>query len=220
MIRLFDIIFALCGIILIAPLFIPIMIMLKLTGEGYIFYGQERVGQYGKKFKIFKFATMLKDSPKMRNAYITMREDPRVLPFGKFLRKTKLNELPQLFNVLIGDLSLVGPRPQVQSHIELYPTEKVDEILSIKPGITGIASIFFRDEEAMVSRSDLDPKDFYRKFIAPYKVELEIWFKNHRSIITYFLLIGLTVWSILFSRSKLHERIFKDLPEPPSELVL
>lgn len=205
---------------MIAPLLIPIIIILKFTGEGYIFYGQERVGQYGHKFRILKFATMLKDSPNMKNAYITTRDDPRVLPFGKFLRKSKLNELPQLFNVLFGDISLVGPRPQVKNHLDLYPEDKLNTILSIKPGITGIASIFFRDEEALVSHSELEPKEFYKKYIVPYKVELELWYKNHRNIKVYFLLLFLTLHSIFFSKSKLYAKIFKDLPEPPPELII
>jgi lipopolysaccharide/colanic/teichoic acid biosynthesis glycosyltransferase len=195
------------------------MVILKFSGEGEIFYLQERIGKNGKPFGIWKFATMLKDSPNMKNAYITTREDPRVLPVGNFLRKSKINELPQLVNILKGDISIVGPRPQVKAHLDLYPEDKLAEILSITPGLTGIASLFFRDEETMISNSDLDPKVFYKKFIVPYKVELELWYKDRQNFYTYLMLIILTAWSVIFSSSKLYEKVFKDLPKPPQELL-
>lgn len=153
MTRFFDIFFSALALVFLFPLLLLVIVVLKLTGEGEIFYKQERVGQYGKKFGIWKFATMLKNSPNMQNAYITTHGDPRVLPVGRFLRKSKINELPQLINVFIGDISLVGPRPQVEAHLEMYPKEYLQDILSIKPGLTGIASLFFRDEETMISRT-------------------------------------------------------------------
>jgi len=219
MTRVFDILFSLLAILVFLPLLLSIMIILRFTGEREVFYLQDRVGQYGKVFGIVKFATMLKNSPSMANAYITTRDDPRVLPMGKFLRKSKINELPQLWNILIGDISIVGPRPQVKSHLDMYPQDKLDDILSIKPGLTGIASLFFRDEESMISRSDMEPKEFYKKFIVPYKVELELWYKKHQNLYTYFMIIGLTAWSVIFSESKLYLIIFKDLPTPPKELI-
>ena len=220
LIRLFDIFFSGLALLVLSPLLIPIVIILRVTGEGEIFYTQQRVGQGGRKFGLIKFATMLKDSPNMKNAYITMRDDPRVLPVGRFLRKTKINELPQIINILKGDMSIVGPRPQVEAHLDLYPAESRDEIVALKPGLTGIASIFFRDEEEMVSNSDLEPKEFYRVFIAPYKAQLEIWYKAHQSLYVYFMLIFLTAWAIVFAKSKLYRKVFKDLPEPPKELVV
>lgn len=220
MIRFFDIFFSTIALILLAPILLPVMLVLKFSGEGEIFYRQERVGQYGKKFGIWKFATMLKNSPNMQNAYITTHGDPRVLPFGRFLRKSKINELPQLVNILNGDISLVGPRPQVQAHLEMYPEEHLQDVLSIKPGLTGIASLFFRDEETIISRSSLEPKEFYKQFIAPYKTELELWYKRHQNLYTYFMLIALTAWSVVFSDSKLYVKVFKDLPTPPEELII
>ena len=163
---------------------------------------------------------MLENSPNMKNAYITTHDDPRVLPFGAFLRKSKINELPQLVNILKGDISIVGPRPQVKAHLDLYPVDKLDAILSIKPGLTGIASLFFRDEETMISNSTMEPKEFYKAYLAPYKVELELWYKLNKNMYTYFMLIALTAWSIFFSDSKLYRKVFKDLPEPPQELVV
>ena len=220
MIRLFDILFSGIALILLTPLLLPIMLILRFTGEGEVFYLQERVGKNGERFGLWKFATMLKDSPNLKNAYITTKNDPRVLPMGGFLRKSKINELPQLVNIMKGDISIVGPRPQVQAHLDLYPKNSVDDILSIKPGLTGIASLFFRDEETMISRSDLEPKEFYRSYIAPYKVSLELWYKKKQNIYVYFALIALTAWSVLFSNSKLYLKVFKDLPRAPEELKI
>jgi lipopolysaccharide/colanic/teichoic acid biosynthesis glycosyltransferase len=219
MIRFFDVLFSVCAIIILAPLLLPVIVFLRFSGEGEVFYFQDRIGQHDKIFSIFKFATMLKDSPNMNNAYITTKDDPRVLPLGKFLRKSKLNELPQLINILKGDLSLVGPRPQVREHLEMYPPEKRKQILAIKPGLTGIASLFFRDEESMVSKSKIEPKEFYKNFIVPYKVELELWYKDNQNLFTYFALIYLTAWNILFPKSKLYKSIFRDLPKPDKELI-
>lgn len=218
--RLIDIVLSGLALIILAPLLLPIMLALKLSGEGEIFYLQERIGQNGKPFSIWKFATMLKNSPNLKNAYITTHNDPRVLPLGGFLRKSKINELPQLVNILKGDISIVGPRPQVKAHLDLYPPEQLNEVLSIKPGLTGIASLFFRDEESLISNSDLDPKEFYKLYIVPYKIELELWYKNNQNLYTYFMLIVLTAWNVVFSDSKLYEKVFKDLPLPPKELIL
>lgn len=220
MTRFFDILFSVVALILLAPLLLLIMLILKLTGENKVFYLQERIGKNGIPFGIWKFVTMLENSPNMKNAYITTHGDPRVLPFGRLLRKSKINELPQLVNIVKGDISIVGPRPQVKAHLDLYPKSKLDDILSIQPGLTGIASLFFRDEETMISNSDMEPKEFYKVHIAPYKAELELWYKKNQNLYTYFMLIGLTAWSIVFSDSKLYKKIFKDLPEPPQELII
>ena len=220
MTRIFDILLSGVALIFLAPVLLPIILILRFTGENKVFYLQERVGLDGKLFSIWKFATMLENSPNMKNAYITTHDDPRVLPFGAFLRKSKINELPQLVNILKGDISIVGPRPQVKAHLDLYPVDKLDAILSIKPGLTGIASLFFRDEETMISNSTMEPKEFYKAYIAPYKAELELWYKVNQNMYTYFMLIALTAWSIFFSDSKLYRKVFKDLPEPPQELIV
>jgi lipopolysaccharide/colanic/teichoic acid biosynthesis glycosyltransferase len=218
MTRFFDILFSGMALVVLSPLLVPVVIILKCTGEHEVFYLQERIGKDGKPFKLIKFATMLKDSPNMKNGYITTTDDPRVLPFGRILRKTKINELPQLINILKGDMSIVGPRPQVKAHLDMYPPESLEHILALQPGLTGIASIFFRDEETMISNSGMEPKEFYRQYIAPYKAELELSYKEHRNLYTYFMLIALTAWSIFFPNSKLYNKVFKDLPEPPEAL--
>lgn len=211
--RFFDIVFSALALILLSPLLIPIMIILKLTGEGYIFYFQKRIGYKNKYFDIWKFATMLKNSPNMGTGTITLRNDPRLLPLGKFLRKTKINELPQIINVLIGDMSIVGPRPLVDKTFNAYPEHLRNRVYDSKPGITGVGSVFFRDEEALISASGLPPHEYYEKVIAPYKGELEMWYNKHKSFYVDFMLIFLTAWVVVFPKSKLMFRIFKNLPK-------
>ncbi len=218
MIRIFDIIFSCLAIIFLAPFMLPIMICLKFTGEHDIFYLQSRVGKYGRDFKVYKFATMLRNSPSLLGGVLTQKNDPRILPMGNILRKTKINELPQLINILIGQMSFVGPRPQARRHYEIYSAEVRDQIDRITPGLTGIGSVVFRDEEEMLNHVEGDRDHFHDQVIAPYKGELEIWFARNRNILTYFIIMFLTAWSVLFSKSKLYKRVFKNLPEVPDEL--
>ena len=212
MIRTIDIFVSLGILIFLIPIIIPIMVTLKFTGEGEIFYLQKRVGFQCRKFNIIKFATMLKNSSKIGNKNITLKDDPRVLKFGKFLRKTKINELPQLWNVVIGDMSLVGPRPLTQDHFELYPI-KVGEIISQnRPGITGLGSIVFRDEETMLSKAR-DPNHMYRDIIAPHKSKLELWYIKNKSTKIYFLLLFLTAVTIFFKENIFLSSFLKKYPE-------
>lgn len=216
--RVIDLFIALITLILLGPMFIIIIIILTLTGEGEVFYLQERLGFKNKKFKIIKFATMIKDSPKIGSGSITLRDDPRVLPFGKFLRKSKINELPQIFNVLLSEMSIVGPRPQMQVDFDKFPEKDRDYIYQSKPGITGIGSIVFRDEEKWISNHDGDKHEFYKQNIAPYKSDLELWYLKNKSIIIDFKLIFLTAWVIVFPQSKLSYIFFKNLPKKPDFL--
>ena len=211
--RLFDLLFAFVAVVILFIPLLPIIIGLFATGEHFIFYLQERIGQYLKKFNIIKFATMLKNSPNIGSGTITTRNDPRVLPMGKFLRITKLNELPQILNVLIGNMSFVGPRPLVAKQFGYYPVEMQTQIMKCKPGITGIGSIVFRDEEELVSKSTLPPQEFYQTFISPYKGALEIWYCNNKSFYVDFMILFLTAWVILFKKSKLVYKFFKNLPQ-------
>lgn len=218
MTRLFDIIFSGLAIIVLSPLMLPIMIGLKLTGEHYIFYLQPRIGKRGKEFLVFKFATMLKDSPNLPGGVLTQKDDPRILPMGKFLRTTKINELPQLINILFGQMSIVGPRPLARRHYELYSPAVRSEIEKITPGLTGIGSVVFRDEESILNSAGGDRKLFHDTVIAPYKGELEVWYARHRNLDTYFALILLTVLSLFFPRNTLYRKCFSDLPVPPENL--
>lgn len=218
--RFFDILFCTMASIVLLPCLIPIIILLKFTGEGEIFFIQSRVGKDGNMFGLLKFATMLKDSPSMSLGTVTVKDDLRVLPVGKFLRKTKINELPQLFNVLLGNMSLIGPRPQTQRCFEAFPEISQDAIIKVRPGLSGIGSIVFRAEENILADPNIDRLKYYDDIIAPYKGELEQWYVDNNSLYNYFKLIFLTVWVILFSRSNIYNSIFEELPKPPPELNL
>jgi lipopolysaccharide/colanic/teichoic acid biosynthesis glycosyltransferase len=212
--RFFDILTSFIALIILSPVLVPIAIILKCTGEGYIFYLQKRIGYKNKYFDIMKFATMLKNSPNLGTGSITLRNDPRVLPMGKFLRKTKINELPQLLNVLKGEMSIVGPRPLVDRTFNAYPEEIRFKVYDSKPGITGIGSVVFRDEEELISKATIPPHEFYEKVIAPYKGELEIWYNQHQGFWVDLKIILLTVWVVLFPQSRLMYRVFDNLPQP------
>ncbi|MBK8055137.1 MAG: sugar transferase [Saprospiraceae bacterium] len=216
--RFFDILASLLALIVLSPLLIPIAIGLKLTGEGYIWYFQERVGFKNKLFSIYKFATMLKDSPNMAGGLITTKRDPRLTPLGGFLRSTKINELPQLLNILNGDMSVVGPRPVMQKSFDAYPIEVQKVIYNVKPGLTGIGSIIFRDEETLITEvrdNGGDTWDFYQNKIYPFKGEVEQWYQEHQSFYTDLICIFLTAWNIIFPKSELIYKVFKTLPKRP-----
>ena len=217
MIRFFDILFSGLAILILLPFMIPIMIGLKLTGEHDIFYVQERIGIGGKSFGVLKFATMLRNSPNMAGGVLTQKDDPRILPMGKFLRKTKINELPQLVNIFLGQMSVIGPRPQAKRHYDLYSNEVKSAIDTIPPGLSGLGSVVFRDEEDMLNNVE-DRDTFHDTVIAPYKGQLEIWFTHHRTLATYFKLIWLTVLAVLNPTSNAWKTSFKDLPPVPAEL--
>jgi lipopolysaccharide/colanic/teichoic acid biosynthesis glycosyltransferase len=196
---------------------IPIMIALKLTGEHYIFYEQTRVGRYGKDFKLLKFATMLKDSPNLAGGLYTSANDPRMLPMGKFLRKTKINELPQLINIFIGQMSIVGYRPTVREHYDAYSDDVKQKLYNLKPGLTGIGSIIFRNEEEILQQFE-DKKYFHKEIINPYKGILECWYANHKNVINYFKIIFVTAIAVLNNNSSIWEKAFPNLPPVPLEL--
>ena len=212
--RIMDVMFSILAIILLLPLFIPITLLLLLTAEGQVLYFQERLGYKNKPFQIWKFATMLKNSLQIGSGSITLKNDFRVTRVGKFLRKTKINELPQIVNILKGDISFVGPRPLILSSFEVYPESIQSKIYNVKPGLTGIGSIIFRDEESLLSAiKDEDPHTYYQKVIAPYKGELELWYRNNQSFIVDFKILIVTVWVVLFPKSKLISKSFKGIPK-------
>ena len=214
-----DFVLAIIALIILSPFLIPICIILLSTGEHEVFYLQKRVGFKNRRFKIWKFATMLKASPHLGTGSLTVRNDPRVLPIGKFLRKTKINEIPQIINVLIGNMSIVGPRPQMEVDFYKFPEHVQKVIYNANPGITGIGSIIFRDEEKWLSNAKGDIHEFYKLHIAPYKGELEVWYQDHLSFSTDFMIIFLTAWAIIFPENELVYKVFNDLPERPAILV-
>lgn len=218
MIRFFDILCALLAILLLLPVFLIIALLLKMTGEGAILYCQERIGRNARAFKVYKFATMLKNSPNIGARLVTTKNDPRVLPIGKFLRKSKINELPQLFNIILGDMSIIGPRPLTRNSFEAYSPQGRAKIYANRPGLSGIGSIVFRDEESLLNAAE-DFHDVYKKTITPYKEEVELWYANHANLFLYFALIFLTVWVVLVPASKLIWIIFPALPKPKGAIA-
>ena len=213
--RFFDIIASATAILLFLPVGILLIILLRFTGEGEVFYRQARVGRDGKLFDVLKFATMLKNSPNFGTGTITKKNDPRVLPLGKVLRKTKLNEIPQLWNILVGDMSVIGPRPLTKDSRDYIPNEILQEIKSLPPGLSGIGSIIFRDEESIIHKSGEDSHAFYKREVAPFKGKLELWYKQNRSFTLDLKIIFLTIWVVIFPKTKWVNRIFSDLPKHP-----
>jgi len=216
--RILDVIFSTLALLVLGPLLVPIVLVLRFTGEGEVFFRQQRVGRGGQMFNLLKFATMLKNSPNMGTGTVTLKDDPRVLFVGKFLRRTKVNELPQLINILIGDMSLIGPRPQTKRCFDAFPSDSQKEIIKVRPGLSGVGSIIFRGEEDMMHASD-EPDRFYDQVIMPYKGHLECWYVQNQGLLTYVKCLFVTVWVVAFSDSTLAWKAFRGVPKPPVGLA-
>jgi lipopolysaccharide/colanic/teichoic acid biosynthesis glycosyltransferase len=216
--RFFDVLFSTLALLVLSPLLLPIALLLRLTGEGEVFFLQQRVGKDGRPFNLYKFATMLKNSPNIGTGTVTLKGDPRVLPVGAFLRKTKINELPQLLNILFGHMSVVGPRPQTNRCFLAFPKDLQKVIVQVKPGLSGIGPIVFRGEEDILA-DHAASVEFYDNVIAPYKGQVEAWYVDHQTLFTYFAVIVVTVWVVLFPSSGVVWRVFKGLPVPPAVLT-
>ncbi|MDB3933978.1 sugar transferase [Luminiphilus sp.] len=216
--RLFDLVISGLSILVLSPLLLPIILLLRITGEGEVFFSQDRMGKGGSLFSLHKFATMLKDSPNIGSGTLTVQNDPRILPLGNFLRKTKINELPQLFNVFKGDMSIVGPRPQSARNFSAFSEDVQKNILLVSPGLTGLGSIFFSDEEAMLT-SSVNNDEFYDSVIMPYKGQLETWYVNHKTILIDLKIVYVTALKIIFPNLRLNlSKFFDGIPNPPKEL--
>ncbi|CAN1563869.1 WcaJ Sugar transferases involved in lipopolysaccharide synthesis [Burkholderiaceae bacterium] len=215
--RFLDLFFSSLALFVLSPLLVPVAIILRFSGEGEVFYFQERIGKDGKPFQLFKFVTMLKNSPNIGTGTVTMKGDPRVLPVGKFLRKTKINELPQLLNIVIGDMSVIGPRPLTEQAFSTYPKHAQRIVTQVRPGLSGVGSIIFHQEEEILA-GELGSIDFYKVVLGPYKSSLEVWYVNNQGLATYFTAIFLTVLAIIFPSSAVAWRAFSDLPVPPDTL--
>ena len=200
LIRFFDILFSSAAIVILSPLFITVSIILLLTGEGKVIYRQTRIGKFQKEFKLFKFVTMLENSEFIGTQDLTIKNDPRILPFGRFLRNSKINELLQLLNVLNGDMTLVGFRPQTPNAFNLFSLEGRDLISLNQPGLTGVGSIVFSNEESLLDFAGDDSLNFHKSVIVPHKEQLEIWWVKNRSLLNYFYAILLTVITIVFGK--------------------
>jgi lipopolysaccharide/colanic/teichoic acid biosynthesis glycosyltransferase len=192
--RLFDIVFALLGLALTLPLFAVIAFLIKRDSEGPVFYRAPRVGKDGKPFKMLKFRTMVANADKIGGPS-TANDDPRITRVGRFLRRYKLDELPQLINVLKGEMSFVGPRPEVQQYVDMY-TEEEKAILTVKPGITDWASLWNSDEGAVLAGSP-DPEKAYLELIRPTKVKLQLEYVRKRSFLTDLGILLRTVMAVV-----------------------
>ena len=208
--RLFDIGFSLIGLILTFPIFLLLGIWIKTDSSGPIFYRGARVGKFGKSFKIFKFRTMVMNADKIGGAS-TANDDPRLTKVGKFIRKLKFDELPQFFNVLLGDMSFVGPRPEVQHYVDMY-TEEEKEILNVRPGITDWASIYNPDEGAILEGSP-DPEKTYMEKIRPTKLRLQLKYAKEHSFWIDMKIIITTLRVIFFGYDNtiFGENIYNDI---------
>lgn len=194
MIRFFDIIFSGIGLILLSPLFLILYVLIRCESKGGGFYSQERIGKDGVPFKLLKFRSMRKDADKA--GLITVGgHDARITRMGYFIRKYKLDELPQLWNVFVGDMSLVGPRPEVEKYTRLY-TEEQRRVLSVRPGITDWASIEYVDENVILGKAD-DPDKVYVEQIMPDKIKYNMKYINHQSVGEYFKIIFYTLFRIV-----------------------
>lgn len=194
MIRFFDVVFSGIGLILLSPLFLVLYVLIRLESKGGGFYAQERIGKDGAPFMLYKFRSMRQDADK--GSLITVGgHDPRITKMGYFIRKYKLDELPQLWNVFIGDMSLVGPRPEVEKYTRLYTPEQ-RMVLSVAPGITDWASIEYVDENVILGHAE-DPDKAYIEQIMPDKIKYNMKYINHKSIGEYFKIIFMTFWSIV-----------------------
>jgi putative undecaprenyl-phosphate galactose phosphotransferase len=193
-IRFFDFILSLVGLVVLAPIFIVLAIWIKIDSTGPVFYKQVRVGQNGIDFGLFKFRSMVVDADKKGLITVGGR-DPRITRSGYFIRKYKLDELPQLINVLVGDMSLVGPRPEVRKYVDLY-TDEQQKVLSVKPGITDYASIEYMDENEILGKST-DPEKTYIEEIMPEKIKYNMKYIQNKNVSEYFKIIFLTLLKIV-----------------------
>lgn len=196
--RLFDIVLAGLGLVVLSPLLLGIALWIKLDSAGPVFFRQERVGQNGRPFRIHKFRTMVIDAERM-GAQITVGQDSRITRAGRSLRRAKLDELPQLIDVLVGTMSLVGPRPEVPRYVARYPIELRDKVLSVKPGITDRASIEFRNEGALLAAAS-DPEQAYTEVVLPTKLRYAVDYVDNMSLAQDLRLILQTLKALVFNR--------------------
>lgn len=195
--RIVDVIISLLGLILLSPLLLILAVLIKIESSGPVFFRQVRVGKNEIKFRIFKFRTMKIDSEN-EGPKITVKDDKRITPLGTYLRKYKLDELPQLINVLSGDMSLVGPRPEVPNFVALYPTSIKKIVFSVRPGITDPASIIFRNENELLTHTS-DPENYYTENIMPEKLEYYVDYVENRNLLLDFSIILKTLKSLFVS---------------------
>jgi lipopolysaccharide/colanic/teichoic acid biosynthesis glycosyltransferase len=193
--RAFDFTVALIALVVVSPILLTLAIIIKLTSEGPVFYRGVRIGLHGKPFRIFKFRTMVINAEKLGGS-ATAEDDPRITPIGKFIRRTKLDEFPQFMNVLVGDMSLVGARPEVKKYVDMY-TQEEKAILEIRPGITDWASIW-NSNEAAVLEGSTDPEKTYEELIRPTKLALQLFYARNHSLVVDIKILFHTAAKLVF----------------------
>ena len=211
--RCLDVVGAIVGLVLLSPVFLIVVIAIKMDTAGPAFFRQQRVGRDGRLFAIFKFRSMTVDAPR-RGSALTVRGDKRITRIGRSLRKSKLDELPQLVNVLVGDMSLVGPRPEVPEFMRFYSPEQREIIVSMRPGLTDYAAILFRDESALLDQSG-DPVDIYRRLIMPIKFSHYERYSHEIGIMTDLRIILATALLLTIGRAPRWLGIERELLAPP-----
>ena len=216
--RFFDLLFSGIALIFFSPLLLPLMLLLRFSGEGEVFFLQDRIGRHGKAFKLYKFATMLKDSPNLGTGTVTLADDPRILPLGGILRDYKINELPQLINIFKGDMSIIGPRPQTKRCFNAFSEEVRQDILKVRPGLSGLGVLIIYNEERMM-KSHEDADSFYDDVIMAYKGVLEQWYVRNNSVTLYFVLIAATLVALVTKSSATLFKLYPTLPIVPEALL-
>jgi lipopolysaccharide/colanic/teichoic acid biosynthesis glycosyltransferase len=209
--RVMDLAIGILLLLVLSPLLVGVAVILRFTNEREVLFRQPRIGCGNEPFLVWKFVTMRKGSEKQGT--ITFKNDPRVFPFGRLLRKTKINELPQLLNVIRGEMSIVGPRPQTEECFGYFPEDVRRRAFLCKPGLTGIGSVVFRDEEEIMDRSQEERAASYARVMS-FKGALELWYLENRSTTVDLKIILLTTITIFRPRNNLASRWFKNLPEP------
>ena len=216
--RIFDV---LCSMLILTLIAVPMLLIaagIKLTSKGPVIFRQQRYGIGGEPISVWKFRTMICTESAAKQVVQASKTDRRITPFGRFLRRTSLDELPQFFNVIAGTMSIVGPRPLTPKNFDFYDTETQSTISKLKPGLTGVGSLIFRNEQSVIENSSKSTMDCYKSDITPYKGELEKWFSQNQSLYLYFLLIFLTAWVVFFPKSGIVWNVFSSLPTPPAKI--
>jgi lipopolysaccharide/colanic/teichoic acid biosynthesis glycosyltransferase len=202
--RGFDLVMAFAGLVLLLPLFATVGLLIKMGSPGPVFFRQQRMGKGFKPFFIYKFRTMIVESSQNRQVPLTVGGDPRITRIGRWLRKTKIDELPQLINVLGGEMSLVGPRPEVPQFVELFRTD-YEEILAVRPGITDLASLKYRDESSLLGKTE-HPEEEYQRHVLPDKISLAKDYLRCSSFFFDLRLIVKTLFKLFEHTSELEQR--------------
>lgn len=203
--RVLDVLLSGILMIVLPPLYLVVSVLLRGAGEGNVLFRQRRVGRSGAEFTLLKFTTMASGSAVAGD--ITYGDDPRVLPVGRWLSALKIDELPQLWNTFIGEMSLVGPRPLTPRAFNCYSPRVQEIVKSMRPGVTGVGSLVFRNEDRILAQVPGDPKEYYDKVIIPLKGQLETWYFAHRSLHVDLLILACTLVAVPWPRSRLHLKL-------------